>query len=63
MRKYSQFVLVEPNNCPPFVDNVTSDSPIDINRVWDVLSVNYDLNQDKDSITFVDAPTLVDLDA
>lgn len=60
--KNTQLVLVECRNCAPFVYRVVSDKPITIHNVARYFEETEGWNEERDSITFVDDITQIDLD-
>jgi hypothetical protein len=60
--KNTQLVLVECRNCAPYVYKVVSDKPITLNNVVRYFEETEGWNEDRDSITFVDEVTEIDLD-
>ena len=56
-----QIILVEFNNCAPFLYLFKSYSAITIDMVLDYFVNKEDFNEDKDSITFLDKPTIIKL--
>ena len=62
-KAYRQPVLVEFNNSCPYVEVFTSDKPITIARVANHYIATEDFNEERDSLTFLDALTdTLDLD-
>jgi hypothetical protein len=60
--KNTQLVLVECRNCAPYVYKVVSDKPITLNSVVRYFEETEGWNEDRDSITFIDEVTEIDLD-
>lgn len=60
--KNTQLVLVEFRNCAPFVYKVVSDNPITIDSVVQYFIDTEGFNEERDSITFLDDITQIDLD-
>jgi hypothetical protein len=60
--KNTQLVLVECRNCAPYVYKVVSDKPITLNNVVRYFEETEGWNEDRDSITFIDEVTEIDLD-
>ena len=57
-KKHSQLVLVEFDNCSPYVEKFTSNQPITLKRVVEHMEKTHDdINWNKDGVTFVDDPT------
>jgi len=52
--KYNQLVLVEFNNCAPFVYRVVSDKKITIDKVAKHFTDTEGWNEDRDNIIFLD---------
>jgi hypothetical protein len=61
MKKYKQLVLVEFRNCSPFLYEFVSYSPITLQKVVQHFVDAEDFNEQKDSITFVDEITKVEI--
>ena len=59
--KHEQLALVEFKNTEPFIYRFVSKKPITIERIAQHLMDEEDFNEDRDSVTFVDAPTIVKL--
>jgi hypothetical protein len=59
---YKQLVMVEFRNCSPFIYNVVSDKPITLDGVVEYFISTEDFNEERDSITFLDELTTINLD-
>lgn len=57
-----QLVLVEFRNCSPFLYTIVSKDPITIERVAKHFEVNEGFNEDRDSITFIDEISEIEID-
>ena len=57
--KYSQFAIVEFDNCAPFVYELVSNKPITIEKFARFMEKTEGFNEDRDSITFIDKPTQI----
>ena len=53
-KRFTQLVLVEPDNCPPYVDLVASNRKITLERAWHYYEQTAGFNEDIDAITFLD---------
>lgn len=59
--KKSQFVIVEFNNAAPFVYQIVSKNKISIEKVVKHFKDTEGFNEERDSITFIDRPTAINL--
>jgi hypothetical protein len=59
--KYYQYALIEFRNTTPFVYRLTSDKPITIDDAAKFFEVTEGFNEQRDSITFIDEPTDLDI--
>jgi len=59
--QYEQLVLVQFRNTEPFVYKFISKKPITIDQVAAYMIKYEDFNEDKDAITFIDQPSVVEL--
>jgi len=57
-----QLVLVEFNNCYPFIYEIVSKTKITLDKVVEYFQENEDFDPEKDSLTFIDYPTILNLD-
>lgn len=56
-----QFVIVEFNNCAPFVYEFQSKEEITIDKVVKHFVDTEGFNEDRDSITFIDSPMVIEI--
>lgn len=61
MKQHKQLVLVEFRNCSPLLYEFVSYSPITLQKVVQHFIDTEDFNEQKDSITFVDEATVVEI--
>jgi len=54
-----QLILLEYNNCEPFIYEIVSDGEITIDKVANHFAESEEWNEEKDSITFVDEVTQI----
>ena len=60
-KKFKQLVLVEFNNCAPFVYEMVSDKKITLNKVVRYFEKAEAFNEERDNITFVDEVSQINL--
>jgi len=63
MDKFTQLVIAEPRNGGVSVDKLISDTPINMDRIVAHYEQEQDFDWERDSITLVDTPEEIDLDA
>ena len=61
MKKITQYVLVEPDNCVPYIDKLTVFKGTKIEDIAKYYENEHDFNFEKDGITLIDAPEEIDL--
>tara|TARA_Y100000034_G_C6747727_1_gene332175 strand:+ start:474 stop:671 length:198 start_codon:yes stop_codon:yes gene_type:complete len=59
---YSQLVLVEYRNVEPFVYHLESRDMIDIQNVAKYFTFHENFNEERDSITFIDYVSTINID-
>jgi hypothetical protein len=61
-RIYKQNLLVEFRNTEPFIYDLESEQPITMDRIVEYFVKVEDWNEERDSLTLLDASTVIDLD-
>lgn len=61
-RTYKQSLLVEFRNTEPFIYELESEQLITMDRIVEYFVKVEDWNEERDSITLLDASTIIDLD-
>lgn len=59
---YEKLILIEFHNSAPYLYKIQSKNRIILDRIIEYFKKNEDFDPEEDSITFMDSPTILNLD-